>query len=254
MTLLTGRPRVQAVSSHDQVELCSGWELCSTEPGAAASPAALAMLDPAWIPAVVPGTVAESMRRARGLDLDRAPDFDEQDWWYRCLIDLEPNAAGSLTTLRFDGLATLAEVWLDGRLVLESNDMFVSHEVDVSAASGGRVALVMRFRALAAALAAQRPRPRWRTKLVESGVLFAPGKAANAGGVATSALEMQQNASRDSWTHDYTEQRLAEIMAGIHERCAASADEYGAPGNYVVGANTSSFLQVADAMLALGVV
>jgi glutamate dehydrogenase (NADP+) len=92
------------------------------------------------------------------------------------------------------------------------------------------------------------------SRLVDAGVLFGPGKAANAGGVATSALEMQQNASRDSWTHDYTEQRLAEIMAGIHERCAASADEYGAPGNYVVGANTSSFLQVADAMLALGVV
>jgi glutamate dehydrogenase (NADP+) len=85
-------------------------------------------------------------------------------------------------------------------------------------------------------------------------VLFAPGKAANAGGVATSALEMQQNASRDSWTHEYTEERLARIMRGIHERCAAAADEYGAPGNYVVGANTSSFVQLADAVLALGVI
>jgi glutamate dehydrogenase (NADP+) len=91
-------------------------------------------------------------------------------------------------------------------------------------------------------------------QLTEAGVLFAPGKAANAGGVATSALEMQQNASRDSWTHEHTEQRLAEIMAGIHERCAAAAEEYGAPGDYVLGANTSSFLQVAEAMLALGVV
>jgi glutamate dehydrogenase (NADP+) len=90
--------------------------------------------------------------------------------------------------------------------------------------------------------------------LRSAGVLFAPGKAANAGGVATSALEMQQNASRDSWTHEYTEQRLSQIMAGIHERCAAAAEEFGSPGDYVVGANTSSFLQVADAMLALGVV
>ena len=88
----------------------------------------------------------------------------------------------------------------------------------------------------------------------DAGVLFAPGKAANAGGVATSALEMQQNASRDSWSHEYTEERLAGIMAGIHERCAAAADEYGAPGNYVVGANTSSFVQLADAVLALGVI
>ena len=88
----------------------------------------------------------------------------------------------------------------------------------------------------------------------EAGVLFAPGKAANAGGVATSALEMQQNASRDSWSFEHTEARLHEIMTGLHERCASAADEYGMPGNYVAGANISSFLQVADAMLALGVV
>ena len=90
--------------------------------------------------------------------------------------------------------------------------------------------------------------------LQEAGVLFAPGKAANAGGVATSALEMQQNASRDSWTFEHTEERLAEIMVGIHDRCAATAEEYGAPGNYVLGANIAGFLRVADAMLALGVV
>jgi len=88
----------------------------------------------------------------------------------------------------------------------------------------------------------------------DAGVLFAPGKAANAGGVATSALEMQQNASRDSWGFDYTEERLAEIMRNIHDRCAETADEYGAPGNYVVGANISGFIRVADAMLALGVI
>ncbi|GAA1161899.1 NADP-specific glutamate dehydrogenase [Ornithinicoccus hortensis] len=88
----------------------------------------------------------------------------------------------------------------------------------------------------------------------DAGVLFGPGKAVNAGGVATSALEMQQNASRDSWTFEHTEQRLAEIMRGIHERCAEAADEYGVPGNYVVGANATAFVQVADAMLALGVI
>ena len=90
--------------------------------------------------------------------------------------------------------------------------------------------------------------------LTEAGVLFAPGKAANAGGVATSALEMQQNASRDSWTFEHTEERLAEIMAGIHEHCITTADEYDAPGDYVAGANIAGFTQVADAMLAMGVV
>ncbi|GAB6984952.1 NADP-specific glutamate dehydrogenase [Nocardioides pyridinolyticus] len=87
-----------------------------------------------------------------------------------------------------------------------------------------------------------------------AGVVFAPGKAANAGGVATSALEMQQNASRDSWTFEHTEERLAEIMRGIHHRCLATADEYGLPGNYVAGANIAGFIQVADAMIALGVI
>ncbi|WP_456823471.1 NADP-specific glutamate dehydrogenase [Cellulomonas sp. P5_E12] len=96
--------------------------------------------------------------------------------------------------------------------------------------------------------------PKAAALLQQAGVLYAPGKAANAGGVATSALEMQQNASRDSWTFDYTEQRLAGIMHSIHDRCLATADEYGAPGSYVVGANVAGFTKVADAMLALGVV
>src|SRR5690606_22277190 len=88
----------------------------------------------------------------------------------------------------------------------------------------------------------------------DAGIAFAPGKAANAGGVATSALEMQQNASRDRWSFEYTEERLAETMRGIHDRCLETAEEYGAPGNYVVGANIAGFTQVADAMLALGVI
>jgi glutamate dehydrogenase (NADP+) len=90
--------------------------------------------------------------------------------------------------------------------------------------------------------------------LLDAGVAFGPGKAANAGGVATSALEMQQNASRDTWTFEHTEGRLAEIMARIHELCAATADEYAAPGNYVVGANIAGFLRVSRAMVALGLI
>lgn len=89
---------------------------------------------------------------------------------------------------------------------------------------------------------------------MEAGLAFGPGKATNAGGVATSALEMQQNASRDSWTFEYTEERLAEIMAGIHTLCHETADEFGAPGNYVMGANIAGFLRVARAMEALGLV
>jgi glutamate dehydrogenase (NADP+) len=88
----------------------------------------------------------------------------------------------------------------------------------------------------------------------DAGVAFGPGKAANAGGVATSALEMQQNASRDRWTFSHTEERLAEIMGNIHELCFATAEEYGAPGNYVRGANIAGFLRVASAMEAQGLI
>ena len=88
----------------------------------------------------------------------------------------------------------------------------------------------------------------------ERGILFGPGKAANAGGVATSALEMQQNASRDRWTFRRTEDRLEEIMVSIHASCHETAEEYGCPGDYVAGANIRGFLRVADAMTSLGVI
>lgn len=88
----------------------------------------------------------------------------------------------------------------------------------------------------------------------QAGVKFGPGKAANAGGVATSALEMQQNASRDRWTFEKTEAKLAEIMQAIHDSCHATADEFGVPGDYVSGANIAGFIRVAEPMLAFGVI
>ncbi len=88
----------------------------------------------------------------------------------------------------------------------------------------------------------------------EAGIAFGPGKAANAGGVATSALEMQQNASRDTWTFEHTEKRLHGIMQDIHRNCFESAEEFGRPGDYIVGANITGFRRVAEAMLAFGLV
>jgi len=90
--------------------------------------------------------------------------------------------------------------------------------------------------------------------LQEAGVAFGPGKASNAGGVATSALEMQQNASRDSWTFEHSEARLENIMKGVHQACWETAEEFGQPGNYVVGANIAGFIRVAEPMVALGLV
>ena len=90
--------------------------------------------------------------------------------------------------------------------------------------------------------------------LQKAGVLFAPGKAANAGGVATSALEMSQNSQRLSWTFEEVDQKLRGIMENIFAAVDAAAQEYNAKDNYVVGANISGFLKVADAMLAHGCV
>ena len=88
---------------------------------------------------------------------------------------------------------------------------------------------------------------------LQNGILFAPGKAANAGGVATSALEMCQNSARLSWTFDEVDEKLKGIMANIFAKCAEAAKEYGdKPTNYVVGANIAGFLKVADAMMAQG--
>ncbi len=89
---------------------------------------------------------------------------------------------------------------------------------------------------------------------LDAKIAYGPGKAANAGGVATSALEMQQNASRDAWTFEFTERKLEEIMKNIHTMCYETAEEYGDPGNYVVGANIAGFNKVAKAMVALGLV
>ncbi|MDO5727360.1 MAG: NADP-specific glutamate dehydrogenase [Bowdeniella nasicola] len=84
--------------------------------------------------------------------------------------------------------------------------------------------------------------------------LFGPGKAANAGGVATSALEMEQNASREQWPAEKAEAKLVRIMADIHEECAETAAEYGEPGNYVMGANIAGFVRVANAIVDQGII
>ena len=89
---------------------------------------------------------------------------------------------------------------------------------------------------------------------LENGMLFMPGKAANAGGVATSALEMSQNSLRLSWTFDEVDKKLHDIMVGIYEKTAKAAKRYGVKGNYVAGANIAGFEKVVEAMMAQGIV
>lgn len=91
-------------------------------------------------------------------------------------------------------------------------------------------------------------------RFIEARILYGPGKAANAGGVATSGLEMAQNSMRVSWTREEVDARLHKIMSSIHATCYRTAEKYGTPGNYVNGANIASFLKVANAMMDQGLV
>jgi len=90
--------------------------------------------------------------------------------------------------------------------------------------------------------------------LLEAGVMFGPAKAANAGGVATSALEMSQNAAFEEWTREQVDDKLDQIMTGIHKQCSDAAAEFGDEGNLIMGANIAGFLKVANAMIDQGVV
>ncbi len=89
---------------------------------------------------------------------------------------------------------------------------------------------------------------------IQAGIMYAPGKASNAGGVATSGLEMSQNSMRLSWSREEVDTRLRGIMQSIHRSCVDAAEEYGTPGNYVNGANIAGFMKVARAMMAQGIV
>jgi glutamate dehydrogenase (NADP+) len=91
-------------------------------------------------------------------------------------------------------------------------------------------------------------------QFLDARILYGPGKAANAGGVATSGLEMSQNSMRISWTREEVDERLRGIMRAIHRACRETAEAFGTPGNYVNGANIAGFLKVADAMLDQGLV
>jgi beta-mannosidase len=145
--------------------LATGWALARTAPETCATPAALSRTPCTWRPAEVPGTVAASVRA----ELDANENFDADDWWYRTTF-ARPTEGGR-HFLRFEGLATIAEVWLNGKPILTSRNMFRAHRVDVTRLLRDDNDLAIAFRSLDAALAGRRPRPRWKTRLVENQAL-----------------------------------------------------------------------------------
>lgn len=148
--------RITSVSGRVQHQLDEGWELSEgTEPRE-------------WLPACVPGTVASALRQLGRWSLETPRSFDASDWWFRCHFT-SPTAGDGRRVLCFGGLATLAEVSLNGAPLLTSDNMFVAHEIDVTdrlAPAGGANELVIHFRSLTRALAQKRPRGRWKTRLV----------------------------------------------------------------------------------------
>jgi beta-mannosidase len=141
--------------------LTARWECAPAAPGStAALPAS------AWRPASVPGTVASVLREDGDWSLSSRRDFDAEDWWYRGRFSSPAPAPGHRVFLEFAGLATVADVWLNGHHLLSSTSMFVAHDVDVSRHLERDNELLIRFASLDAVLQTKRPRPRWKTRLV----------------------------------------------------------------------------------------
>ena len=184
MLPLAYEPRAR-VEGHEVIPLDRGWQAAATEPDAYPAPEGLAALG--WLPARVPGTAAGALRDA-GLHWG---DLDAEDWWFRTEFDADAARPGEEVLLGVGGIATIAEVYLNGRRILDSESMFRSHAIDVGSLVKGENQLAIRCRALAPRLREQRrPRARWRTRVVRDGNIrwfrtmllgrapgFAPGPA-----------------------------------------------------------------------------
>ena len=149
--------------------LSDGWEIAATAPSTMAAPTDAAFQTLDWLPSGSIGTVA-AMLRTKGLWSFTTPRrFDGEDWWYRLRFEAPPAmSAADATVLGFDGLATMADVWLNGTHLLFSDNMFVSHEIPARGLQPGGNELILRFHALDTQLKVRRPRPRWRAPLVEN--------------------------------------------------------------------------------------
>ncbi|MGD0748798.1 MAG: glycoside hydrolase family 2 protein [Acidimicrobiales bacterium] len=147
----------------------SAWECRWNDPGSDIDVAAMSTDDPSWVPATVPGTAAGALRelgRWSWGDVDEDL-LDGSEWWYRCRFDAPEASLQGPWRLEFDGLATVADAWLNGEPVLHSENMWVTHQITVDRLDAHNV-LLLRFAALAPLLAERRPRPRWRSLQLRS--------------------------------------------------------------------------------------
>ena len=142
--------------------LHSDWKIIETPAGAFNHPKDLPQGEAFWKTAIVPGTVAQSL----GTLISDQPKFDSKDYWYSCTFEASPSSHEQ--KLRFDGLATLADVWLNGNRILDARNMFVAHEKVVTTLLEKHNDLVIHFRALDTELSLKKARPRWKTSLISS--------------------------------------------------------------------------------------
>jgi beta-mannosidase len=161
---VAGPGRTLRIDEHDRQPV-GGWSAAACPPDVHPAPAGLDGLD--WLPARVPGTAAGALRDAGRWALGDPRDLDAEDWWFRTTVDAESAGAGEEVVLRLDGIATVADVFLDGEPVLSSASMFAAHAVEVGEWLRPGSELAIRCRALRPLLAVRRrPRARWRTRVV----------------------------------------------------------------------------------------
>ncbi len=163
------------ISCHSSIALNSitpnndCWKLVHSEPGEYTDPQIFLTQHHSWIPAIVPGTVAQSLQAAGQWDLDHCLeqqyDFDAFDWWYHGKFSVAKDLLEKKHQLRFDGLATVCEIWLNGKLLANTANMFRAYELDVSECLAAENDLLICFRSLKENLAQRRPRPSWKTNL-----------------------------------------------------------------------------------------
>ena len=158
--------RLKRTAGYDRRLLSAGWQLCSTPAGVCDGPGTLGRADVKWLPATAPSTVAQCLISAGAWSLDAAqPRIDAADWWYRTTFP-RPAAHAGQWVLGFDGLASRADVWLNGVPLLSSDNMFLAHEVPLDGPLAEHNELLIRFRSLDELLKAKRPRPRWRVPML----------------------------------------------------------------------------------------
>ncbi|MEO8904975.1 MAG: glycoside hydrolase family 2 protein [Polyangiaceae bacterium] len=164
--------RIRAATNYEVEPIEGGWELAELSSAAGPLPTSPAEVEArgaslSWSSATCPGTVASALRTAKRWDFTSTQNFDASDWWYRARFSSTPCADGEALWLELDGLATLADVWLNGTHVLRSENMFCAHELCVSALLRAENELLIRFSSLDTASGTRRPRPRFKTRLIE---------------------------------------------------------------------------------------